>query len=315
MPSLKSIRKRITSVKNTQKITRAMKLVAAAKLRRAQDAIVAARPYANTLDSVVSELSDSLGGNPAEVLELATTAASQRALQLLVPRKRKRVTLVVLTSDKGLAGAFNAQVIKAIEAFVDDELDDAEVVTLRVAGRKGNDFFKNRGAEIASYDPAPTSQAAQKWSQDMALRVTEDFISGKADCVYVVYNQFLSAIAQSVTIKQILPIKTSSSVDASESAIAKKDSPQGGSIDYEYEPSMEVLLSHLLPLYVQIGLYRSALESVASEFGARMTSMDNATRNAGDMIDKLTLVYNRARQAAITKELLEIISGAESLKG
>lgn len=291
MPSLKAIRKRIGTVKNTRKITRAMKLVAAAKLRRAQDAIVAARPYASALTRVVSELAH---------------AAGEEAHPLFAERKGgTRAAIVAFTSDRGLAGAFNSSIIKRVEQFVETDLTSYSEISLRIIGRKANQHFSRRHANIASFDAAPTGTTALTVARETANRVIDDFLTGKVDRVFVVYNEFRSAISQGVVVKQVLPVQP-------------EETPAddaGPGIDYIYEPSKEDLLDRLVPLYVQIGLYRAALESIASEFGARMTSMDNATRNAGEMIDKLTLQYNRARQAAITKELLEIIGGAEALKG
>jgi F-type H+-transporting ATPase subunit gamma len=293
MPSLKDIRKRIGSVKNTQKITRAMKLVAAAKLRRAQDSIIAARPYANSLEAVVSELA---------------SRAGDKAHPLLEARASKRATIIMLTSDRGLAGAFNSQIIRAVEAYVEKELSDFTDVSLRIVGRKGNAYFKRRDANIRSYVGSPTSKTALDLSREIANNAISDFKSEEVDHVFLVYNEFKSAMSQDVVIRQILPIIPTETP-------ADEPTATDGGVDFLYEPSKEELLDHLVPLYVQVGLYRAALESLASELGARMSAMDSATRNAGEMIDKLTLQYNRARQAAITKELLEIISGAEALKG
>lgn len=297
MPSLKSIRKRIVSVKNTRKITRAMKLVAAAKLRRAQDAIIAARPYANALSRVVSEL--------AEV-------AGTEAHPLFEQRPAHKVAIVVMTSDRGLAGAFNSSIIRRVEQFVENELSGAQEVSLRLIGKKGNQHFARRNARIASYDAAPTGATALVTARESANRVIDDFLHGRVDQVWLVYNEFRSAISQGVVVKQILPVVPEAVVDADSDG--KKDFTHVGP-DYIYEPGKIELLGRLVPLFVQIGLYRAALESIASEFGARMTAMENATNNAGEMISKLTLQYNRARQASITKELLEVISGAEALKG
>ena len=290
MPSLKAIRKRIGSVKNTRKITRAMKLVAAAKLRRAQDAIIAARPYASSLATVVSELAD---------------VAGKDAHPLFEERPGKRAAIVAFTSDRGLAGAFNANIIKRVEAFSASELAGYTEVSLHLIGRKGNQHFARRNANIATFVAAPTGQSALQVAGDTATRIVEDFISGKVDRVFVVYNEFKSAISQVVVVKQVLPV-----VPDRPAGVEAKIGP-----DYDYEPGKEELLSRLVPLYVQIGLYRAALESIAGEFGARMSAMESATKNAGEMIAKLTLDYNRARQASITKELLEIIGGAEALKG
>jgi F-type H+-transporting ATPase subunit gamma len=286
MPSLKAIRKRISSVKNTRKITRAMKLVAAARLRRAQDAIIAARPYSAALEQVVGELALRAGGD---------------AHPLLAERPGKRAEIVVLTSDRGLAGAFNAQVIRRTDRMMADELAEWDDVGLRIVGRKGNEYFKRRDVDILSFHGAPSGEAALTVSRELANHVVEDFLTEKTDRVYVMFNEFQSAVSQVANLRQLLPIKPGLT------------SLSSG--DLVYEPSKEALLEHLLPLYIQNGLYKAALESIASEFGARMSAMDNATRNAGEMIDRLSLQYNRARQAAITKELLEIIGGAEALKG
>jgi F-type H+-transporting ATPase subunit gamma len=287
MPSLKDIRKRIGSVKSTQKITRAMKLVAAARLRRAQDTILASRPYAETLERVIAELA---------------ARTDREAHELLAEREGNRVELVVLTSDRGLAGSFNAQVTRFVENMYAGELADSEAA-LRIVGKKGNEYFKRRAVEIESYDPAPTPASALEFAQNMSARLVGDFTERKFDRVYLVYNRFRSAISQDVVAQQLLPV------------IPAEHEGEGAPADFLYEPSREAVLDHLLPLHVQIQLYRSALESIASELGSRMSAMDGATRNAGEMIEKLSLQYNRARQAAITKELLEITSGAEALKG
>jgi F-type H+-transporting ATPase subunit gamma len=294
MPSLKAIRKRITSVKNTRKITRAMKLVSTAKLRRAQEALIAARPYTAAISQVVSELSGVAGTD---------------AHPLFTERPLEKAAIVVLTSDRGQAGAFNANVIKATERYVRDELPAAQV-SLRIIGRKGNQYFSRRKLPIASFDPAPAGAMALASARETANRIIADFEAGKVDRVYVVYNEFRSAISQVVRVKQLLPVIPEPSKQTIVADVKAEVPP-----DFLYEPSKETLLARLVPLYVQIQLYRAALESIAAEFAARMTAMENATKNAGEMIAKLTLSYNRARQASITKELLEIIGGAEALKG
>ncbi len=294
MANLKAIRKRIVSVKNTRKITRAMKLVAAAKLRRAQDTIIAARPYSQAISTVVSELS---------------AVAGKDAHPLFEEREAKRVAIVVITADRGLAGAFNSNVIKAVERYAANELSTASEVTLRIIGKKANQHFARRNATIASYDAAPTSLNALEVARTTANRVIADFAppdenaAPKVDRVYLAYNEFKNAGTQVVRVIQILPVVPESTSEAA---------PQG---DYIYEPSKQDLLTRLVPLYVQIQLYRAALESIAAFFGAQMMAMENATKNAGEMINRYTLDYNRARQASITKELLEIIGGAEALKG
>jgi F-type H+-transporting ATPase subunit gamma len=300
MPSLKTIRKRIVSVKNTRKITRAMKLVAAAKLRRAQDTIIAARPYSAALASVVAELSGVAGKDSHPLFE---------------ERDGKRVAIVVITADRGLAGAFNTNVIKTVERFAANELPEGSEVSLRLIGRKSNQHFSRRNATIASYDPAPTSANALQVAREAANRAIDDFVANKVDRVYLVYNEFKNAGSQVVRTLQILPVAPDK-VDSK--ALEKSDKSERKAdvgIDYIYEPSKEALLTRLVPLYVQINIYRASLESIAAFFGAQMMAMENATKNAGDMINRYTLQYNRARQASITKELAEIVGGAEALKG
>ena len=298
MPSLKAIRTRIASVKNTRKITRAMKLVSTAKLRRAQDALIQARPYTAAISRVVGELS---------------AVAGTDAHKLFEERKLERAAIVVMSSDRGQAGAFNANVTKAVERYAANELSAASEVSLRIIGRKGNQYFSRRRATITSFDNAPTGANALEMARETANRIIDDFTSGKVDRVFVVYNEFKNAGSQAVRVRQLLPVVATSE----ETAIVTKDDAHGdaGATDFIYEPNQQVLLDRLVPLYVQILLYRASLESITSFFAAQMTAMDNATKNAGDMISSLTLQYNRARQAAITKELAEIVGGAEALKG
>ncbi len=294
MPSLKAIRRRIASVKNTQKITRAMKMVAAARLRRAQQRITDLRPYADKTRDVTQSVAGRARGDEGTSLH-----------PLLQARPVETVLLVVFTSDRGLAGAFNTNIIKRTEALIREELVGCEV-SLRLIGKKANQYFSRRNYQIVSFDGAPVGNTALQIAGDAAHRAIDDFTSGKADRVFVVYNEFKSAITQATVVKQVLPVVPEKVKGAAEKALGQ---------DYDYEPSKQELLTRLVPLYVQIGLYRAALESIAGEFGARMSAMESATKNAGEMINKLTLQYNRARQAAITKELLEIIGGAEALKG
>src|SRR5512140_3551178 len=287
MPSLKVIRNRIVSVKNTRKITKAMKLVAAAKLKRSQDAIIAARPYSKALANVVSELAGVAGKESHELFE---------------ERELKNAAIVVVTSDRGLAGAFNSNVIKTVERYAANELSGANEVSLRIIGKKANQHFSRRNARISSYDPAPTSQTALQTARDTANRVIADFKDAKVDRVFLAFNEFKNAGTQIVRIVQILPV-------------APETTPDATAGDYLYEPSKEELLTRLVPLFVQNQIYRAALESIASFFGAQMMAMENATKSAGEMIERYTLQYNRARQASITKELAEIVGGAEALKG
>ncbi|HVK86495.1 MAG TPA: ATP synthase F1 subunit gamma [Kofleriaceae bacterium] len=299
MPSLKAIRNRITSVKNTRKITRAMKLVSTAKLRRAHVALIQARPYTAAITRVVGELS---------------AVAGSDAHKLFEERPLSKATIVVMTSDRGQAGAFNANVVKAVERYAANELSGASEVSLRIIGRKGNQYFSRRRATITSFDNAPTGANALESARENANRVIDDFLSGKVDRVFVVYNEFKNAGSQAVRVRQLLPVVATG--DDAGTELVKQDSHgDAAATDFIYEPSKQVLLDRLVPLFVQILLYRASLESITSFFAAQMTAMDNATKNAGDMISSLTLQYNRARQAAITKELAEIVGGAEALKG
>jgi len=287
MPSQKEIRRRIASVKNTQKITRAMKMVAAAKLRRAQENITQMRPYAlQTLDMLSS---------------VASRAGDEDVHPLLARREQKSVLLVVITSDRGLAGAFNANINKAAHRYW-AELDGKGVkVTMATVGRKGNEYFRRRKADIVQNFKEIFDKMGPESARGVGDLIIDQYIKADLDAVYLVYNEFKSAISQKVVMEQLLPIKP---LDMPEDVYA---------VDFIYEPDKRTLLDTLLPMYVNVELYRSLLESVASEHGARMTAMDNATTNAGEMIDRLTLQMNRARQAAITKELMEIIGGAEAL--
>src|SRR4051794_36043775 len=291
MPTLKEVRTRIASVKSTQKITRAMKLVAAARLRRAQDAIVAARPYAQSLAEAVSEV--------------AARAGHGDVHPMLEQRDGRRLTLVVLTSDRGLAGGFNANVCRASHRFVDERVKTsaADEVRLAVVGRKGREYFRPRRLRIGHELPGVSGETATDRPAHTGMPVTAEFTEGRSDGVFVAYNEFRSAVSQRATIARLLPITPAPLP------------PDAGHTDFLYEPGKGELLDLLLPLYVQSQIYRAMLESIASEFGAKMTAMENATRNATEMIDRLTLQYNRARQAAITKELMEIVGGAEALKG
>jgi F-type H+-transporting ATPase subunit gamma len=294
MPSLKSIRTQIASKKSTQKITRAMKLVSAARLRGAQDAIVGARPYANALVEAIAQVS---------------ARAGAEAHALLERREEKRVSLVPITSDRGLAGGFNANVIRAVQRFVAEH--PGQSVTLEIVGKKGRDYFRRRKLPIGHEMVGASGATAAELARQVASVVVDAFVTGKTDSVYLIYNEFKSAVQQRIVIQPLLPV-TARQVLGSAPAHA---SPEIRAIDFAYEPSKNELLDQLLPQFVESQVYRALLESVASEFGARMTAMENATNNAKEMIANLTLKYNRVRQAAITKELMEIVSGAEALKG
>jgi len=287
MPSLKDIRKRIASVKSTQKITRAMNMVAAAKLKRAQTRILELRPYAVKTHEVLSSV--------------AARAGAEEVHPLLARREPKEVMLLVLTSDRGLCGGFNANINRAAERTM--KSPDFGHVSLSVCGRKGRDYFRRRNADIRHEFMGVFERLDWDRAAEIARVIIDEYETKSLDAVYLVYNEFKSAISQKVVVEPLLPI------------VPLESKGDLAPVDFIYEPSKRALLDRLLPMYVEVEVYRALLESVASEHGARMTAMDSATKNANEMIDDLTLVYNRARQAAITKELMEIIGGAEALKG
>jgi F-type H+-transporting ATPase subunit gamma len=284
MPSLIDLRRRIRSVKNTQQITKAMKMVAAARLRRAQERVVAARPYSTMLAQVLANV--------------ATAARADESLKqhpLLVEREEKRVQLVLLTSDRGLAGAFNSNLVKAAQQF----LAAHARVEIEAIGRKGRDFFKKRGAAVTGEHTGIFDKARYADAAAIAQKVADRYRDQEIDAVYLLYQEFKSVISQKLSLQRILPI-----------ALPEDPKP----IEYLYEePPME-LLESLLPRYVEMSLYRAVLESTASEHAARMTAMDSATTNASEVIDKLTLYMNRVRQASITREIIEVVSGAAALE-
>jgi F-type H+-transporting ATPase subunit gamma len=323
MPSLKAIRKRIVSVRNTRKITSAMKLVAGAKLRRAQEAIWAARPYAARLADVIGQVAaridirsvtDEELDRPLPPLEGDAGIEERgrynllKAAKLIATRPEpRRVALIVMTSDRGLAGAFNSNVNRRTDRFLIDNASKHESISLYIVGRKGREYFKRKKVRIAREWGAPgASAAALSTAREVATVITSEYLAGTVDAVFLVYNEFKSAISQRVTVEGLLPLATG------EPAIAAAGASL---VDFKYEPTAEAVLADLVPLDVEFQIYRALLESIASEFGAKMSAMDSATRNATEMIGALTLSFNRARQAAITKELMEIIGGAEALKG
>ena len=294
MASLRDIRKRIRSVKNTRQITKAMKMVSAAKLRKAQDAILAARPYATMLDQIIADLSVRSGDE-------------NLTHPLLVARPVRKVELVLLTSDRGLAGGFNSNVIRRANRFL-YENTAMERIQLATVGRKGNDFFRNRGQSIRKDFGGLYQRLNYRAAADVTEELVASYLNGEVDAVHIVYNEFVTAITQKVTVAQLLPLQTLGTPGQAPSEGAP------ALVDFKYEPDRQAVLDRLVPQAVNIKLYRALLESVASEHGARMSAMENATSNASDMIGSLTLTYNRTRQAVITKELMEIVSGAEALK-
>lgn len=289
MPSLKALKNRIASVKNTRKITKAMQMVAAAKLRRAQEAAEAARPFAERMTAVMSALAASVG-------------TGEGAPRLLAGNGRDQIhLLVVMTSERGLCGGFNSSIVRLARARAAELVGQDKTVKILTVGRKGREQLKRDWAQsfVGHVDLSEVKRVGYANAQGVAREVMAAFEAGEADVVTIFYNRFQSVISQIPTAQQVIPAKFEGAAPAS--AL------------YDYEPSEEAILADLLPRGVSTQIFTALLENGASEQGARMSAMDNATRNAGDMINKLTIVYNRSRQAAITKELIEIISGAEAL--
>ena len=290
MATLRDIRRRIRSVESTQKITRAMKLVAAAKLRRAQERIVSARPYAVKM---------------AELLSSLVRRAEGEAHPLLVRRPAARKRLVIITADKGLCGAFNSNILRASLAFLREQGETS--VTLVVVGKKARDFYRRRQYEIKSEMLGFFDRLAYSHAQELAGGLMQEYLSDEVDEVHLLYNEFRSVAVQRVKREQLLPIESAAAPDGQGGAAG----PAG---DYIYEPSPEAILAALLPRHVTTQVYRALMESVAGEYGARMTAMEAATKNAKEMISVLSIQYNKARQERITKELLDIVGGAEALR-
>lgn len=295
MPSLKDIRTRVRSVKNTQKITRAMKLVAAAKLRRAQDAVQAARPYANKMRETIASL---LEGADEESNALFRTVEAP-----------EKVLVVPMTSNRGLCGGFNANLLRRSDQFRRENAASFGAIEVSPTGRKGIGHYRRRDVAGAERFEALDPNAPGKSATPLTEALVKAFVDGEVDEVYIVFNEFKSALTQEVTFQKLLPLSVE--------GLAGDAEGEGDALGREnlYEPDEQTLLDALLPQYLESQVLRALLESNASEMGARMTAMDNATNNASDLIDRLTLEMNRARQAMITTELMEITSGAEALKG
>lgn len=291
MPSLQSLRRKIAAFKNTQKITKAMKMVAAAKLKRSQDRILAARPYAHKMREVLGDLSSRI---------------NRSSHPLLQKRGDKVVEVLVVTSDRGLCGAFNSNIIRKATEFIKQREVDGVKVTLSLVGRKGRDYFRRRAWPIRQEWPDVFDRLSFEHALDIGHNVTGEFGKGTFDELYVIYNEFKSAIQQRVIVEKLFPVDPFEKMDESAPAVS------GGS--YLYEPEENELLDSLLPKHFEIQTFRILLESAAAEHGARMAAMDGATRNAGELIKKVTLYYNKTRQAAITKELMDIVGGAEAIK-
>ncbi|WBX84742.1 F0F1 ATP synthase subunit gamma [Sphingosinicella microcystinivorans] len=294
MASLKSLKLRIASVKSTQKITKAMKMVAAAKLRRAQEAAEAGRPYASRIEAVVA----SLGAR--------VTPGPQTSKMLTGTGRQETYLLVVCTSDRGLAGAFNANIVKAARQRAQALVDAGKTVKFYLVGKKGGAVIRRLfpGTIIASTEFAGVKQIGFEHAAPIADDIAARYEAGEFDVAYLYYAKFQSALVQEPTEQQVLPVPVET---------GGGEAAAGASGAVEYEPDEEAILADLLPRNLSVQLFRALLENAASEQGSRMTAMDNATRNAGDMINRLSIQYNRQRQAAITTELVEIISGAEAL--
>jgi F-type H+-transporting ATPase subunit gamma len=287
MPSLIDFRRRIRSVKNTQQITKAMKMVSAAKLRRAQEAVLAARPFANMLGEMLGNVARAAAGSDAA-----------KELPLLQQRETvKKAVVVLVSADRGLAGAFNSNVNRGAQKFIQDQ--PAVSFEIESIGKKGRDYFRRRGFTISGDHQNFSRKPVYADVAAVAAKVSERYAKGEVDAVYVAYNEFKNVMTQRFQVEQVLPVPLTESADTTE---------------YIYEQPAEVLLASLLPRYVEVQLWRSVLESTASEHAARMTAMDAASRNASDVIERVTLQMNRVRQASITGEIIEVVSGASALK-
>jgi F-type H+-transporting ATPase subunit gamma len=300
MPSLIDIRRRVRAVKSTQQITKAMKMVAASRLRRAQERIQQARPFAAGMRRVLNSLASRV--DPA-----AHPLLDERA----VPRAGGKVLLIVITADRGLCGSFNTNVIKAASTFITET--HGRQVALGLVGRRGRDFFARRGFEIRYEQVNLFAQLKYENAKEIADAAIAAFTNGDVDSVYLVYNEFRSVMVQAVVTQQLLPIPRGTFQSDKAAAPEPATEPAGATIDYLYEPQPEELFKHLLPSYVEVQVFRALLESNAAFYAAQMTAMDAATRNSGEMIEQLTLYMNKVRQAAITREIIEVVSGAQAL--
>lgn len=287
MANLKAIRKRIQGVTGTQQLTRAMKLVAAAKLRKAQEAAVAQRAYADRLAEMINQVGSRL---------------TEDAHPLLAKRDRKHVLLVAFTSDRGMCGAFNLNVCRAVEQFLADHREEIPHIDLAVIGKKGYEYLTRRDHAVLDYHDSIFADVSYENIASIGTDLCQRYIDGQYDALYVMFNWFRSAVVQKLTRRQVLPVEL------------PEDDGDTALIEHVFEPDRVSLLDTLMPMHVNVQLYQALLESVASEMGARMTAMDNATNNAGDLIKRLTLIYNKARQETITRDLMDIVGGAEALK-
>jgi F-type H+-transporting ATPase subunit gamma len=289
MPSLIDIRRRVRAVKSTQQITKAMKMISASRLRRAQERVTLARPFAQQMLRVLNSLATRVEDDAHPLLAQPSESSAP-------------VLLIVITADRGLCGSFNTNVIKGASNFV-REHDAPGGLSLGLIGRKGRDFFKRRGFTVQYEEVGIFSALKFSHAQSIARAAMEEFASGRVSAVYLVYNEFKSVMSQRVVVERLLPIPRLEAKDIGEA---------GPAVEYLYEPSPEEIFRDLLPRHVQIQVYRALLESAAAEHAARMTAMDAATRNSAEMIENLTLYMNKVRQAAITREIIEVVSGASA---
>jgi F-type H+-transporting ATPase subunit gamma len=311
MPSLIDIRRRIRAVKSTQQITKAMKMIAASKLRRAQDRVIGARPFAQQMLRVLNSLAGRV--DPSIHPLLATPE----------PNPDAKTLLIVVTADKGLCGGFNTNIIKSASGFIGSSRE--RPIALGLVGRKGRDFFRRRGFEVRLEEIGIFQRVQYADAQRIARAAIEQFTSGRANSVFIVYNEFKSVMQQRVVIERLLPIPRLDDAGSAnqDPAYVRRAGPIGpaggqkapvkGDIDYLYEPGPAQIFQDLLPRHVEIQVYRALLESAAAEHAARMTAMDAATKNSGELIESLTLNMNKVRQAAITREIIEVVSGAQAL--
>jgi F-type H+-transporting ATPase subunit gamma len=298
MPSLIDLRRRVRAVKNTQQITKAMKMVAASKLRRAQERAMSARPYAIQMRRVLSSVAARVDPSSHPLLEQRPAQPDSRTLA------------IVVTGDKGLCGSFNTNVIKAAGAFV---AANPKVCSLGLVGRKGREYFVRRGFETSFERIGIFQHLTFDEAKAIGQIAVEAFTSGQVDRVVIVYNEFRSVISQRVVVEQLLPIPREEIAGSAAPATGARPGEGYAQVDYLYEPAPEEIFSRLLPRYIDVIVYRALLESNAAFFAAQMTAMDTATKNSGEMIASLTLYMNKVRQAAITREIIEVVSGAEAL--
>jgi len=305
MPSLLDLRRRIRAVKSTQQITKAMKMISASKLRRAQERVVGARPFARQMQRVLNSVASRV--DPASHPLLSEREMGPDA-------NDAKVMLIVITADKGLCGGFNTNIIKAASSFIGSASNGG--VELGLVGRKGRDFFKRRGFKVLIEEVGIFQKVRYADAERIAQAAIEEFTSGRVSKVFIVYTEFKSVMQQRITTEQLLPIPK---VDAAAGSAAQPGppgdkAPVSGDVDYIYEPAAERIFEELLPKHIEIQVYRALLESAAAEHAARMTAMDAASKNSGEIIDTLTLYMNKVRQAAITREIIEVVSGASAAR-